>query len=164
MSDPQIDVEVDSGIDQIAINYDSPIDIISIDSVDGIDQITLDLQSEIDSIDVNFSQDIDIITVEEAVPNIQVIEIGTVFSAVGSVNSLSGDVVLTYIVTLTYVSPVSGVYTYTVTHNLGYENPIVMVYNTDNETVIVEHDAIDSNTIEIRSQSNMNNFKVVVQR
>jgi hypothetical protein len=164
MSDPQIDVEVDSGIDQIAINYDSPIDIISIDSVDGIDNIVLDIPSDISSIDVNFSQDVDIIVLEEAVPNIQVIEIGTVFSAVSTVNGLSDNVVLTYITTLSYVSPSSGVYVYTVTHNLGYENPIIMVYNTDNETVIVEHDAIDANTIEIRSLSNMNNFKVVVQR
>lgn len=122
MSDPEIDIEISTGIDQIAISSD------------------------------------------DSLGNIQVIEVNTQFSAVTSVNSLVGDVNLTYLETLSYLSPVNGVYTYTVTHNLEYDNPIVMVYNTDNEAVIVEHDAIDLNTVEIISLSNMNNFKVVIQR
>lgn len=164
MSDPQIDVEIDSGIDQIAISYDVGITELSLDNVDLVNQITLDVQSDIDSINVNVSSDVDQITIENVDEAVQVIEVSTIFSAVSSVNGLSGDVVLTYEETLSYVSPVSGIYSYTITHNLGYENVIPIVYNIDNETVIVEHDAIDLNTIIIKSMSNMNNFKVVVQR
>ena len=164
MSDPQIDIEVDSGIDQIAISYDTALTQLTLDSVDTVGQITLDVQSDVDSINVNVDSGVDQITVENVDDPVQVIEISTIFSAVSSVNGLSGDVVLSYEETLTYVSPASGIYSYTVTHNLGYENVIPMVYNIDNETVVVEHDAIDSNTIVIKSMSNMNNFKVVVQR
>jgi len=164
MSDPQIDVEVDSGIDQIAISYDTALTQLTLENVDLVNQIALDVQSDIDSIDVNVDLGVDQITVENVDAPVQVIEVSTIFSAVSSVNGLTGDVVMTYIETLSYTSPVNGIYSYTITHNLGYENVIPVVYNIDNETVIVEHDAIDSNTIVIKSMSNMNNFKVVVQR
>lgn len=164
MSDPQIDVEVDSGIDQISISYDVGITELSLDSVDTVNQIVIDLQSEIDSINVTVDSGVDQISVESVDEPIQVIEVSTIFSAVSSVNILSGDVVLTYEETLSYVSPSGGVYEYTISHNLGYENVVPVVYNTNNETVIVEHDAIDVNTMIIKSMSNMNNFKVVVQR
>jgi len=131
VSDPQIDVEVFTGIDQISVDMSDPV-------------------TQIELSDIS--------------TNIQVVEISTSFSAVESVNQLSGDITLTYVEVLTYVSPSGGIYTYTINHNLNYETPIVMVYNTDNESVIVDHDVIDTNTIEVRSLSNMNNFRVVVQR
>lgn len=164
MSDPQIDVEVDSGIDQISISYDTGPTQLSIDNIDSVDQIVVDIQSEVDSINVTVDSGVEQITVENIDEPIQVIEVSTIFSAVSSVNVLSGDVVLTYQETLSYVSPSGGIYEYTISHNLGYENVVPVVYNTNNETVIVEHDAVDVNTIIIKSMSNMNNFKVVVQR
>lgn len=187
MSDP-IDVEVDSGIDQITIDYDSDInqiivttdpnsgvgeisigydgavDEIQVTPSQNIQQILVDIGSDVDQIDVTVNNEVDQINIEDVASAIQVVEVSTIFSSVSSVNSLTGDVVLSYIETLSYVSPVGGIYTYTISHNLGYENPLVMVYNTDNETVEAEHDAINVNTIAIKSLSNMNNFKVVVQR
>jgi|LakMenEpi03Aug12_release.lakeMendotaPanAssembly.Ray.scaffolds.fasta_scaffold624650_2 hypothetical protein len=164
MSDPQIDVEVLTGVDQISIDYTSPIDNVDISTELNLSSLVVDIDNSVDQIYVTLNDEVSQIEVEDSSSNIQVIEIGTVFSAVGSVNGLSGDVVLTYVQSLTYVSPVGGVYTYTINHNLGYESPIIMVYNTDNESVMVDQDIIDNNTVEIRSLSNMNNFKVVVQR
>lgn len=119
----------------------------------GIDQITLDIASYQDAI-----------TLEQIIPDIQVIEITTGISGVSAVNGLTGNARLTYETTLSYISPVNGIYEYPIAHELGYENIVLVVYNTDNEAVMVEYDCIDANNVTVKSLSNMNNFKVVVQR
>lgn len=127
--------------------------------------VTVQVVDTIDSIAINYDNQITSIALTEVIPQIQLIQtdIGGQPNII-TVNGLVGVVTLTHTATLTYVAPSSGVYTYTVTHNLGHSTPVVVVYNGQNEEIVADVTIVDQNTVTIKSASDMTGFKVVIQR
>lgn len=126
--------------------------------------VTVQVVDGIDTISLNYENLVTSMTVTEVMPQIQVIQVDADADAIESVNDLIGVVKLTYKQSLTYVGQSNGIYTYSVTHNLDYDAPMVMVYNDENDVVVTEIEVVDNNTVNIVSTSNLNGFKVVVQR
>lgn len=127
--------------------------------------VTVTVSNSVDTISVEYSNAPTVITVEETARQIEVIQLESGFNnLVYSVNDLQGVVNLTYSASLGSVSPVSGVYTYTASHNLNYAYPMVSVYNSNNELVSPEIVIINSNTVRIESLVDLNSYRVVVQR
>jgi len=162
-----VTVEVRSTVDTIAIDYPSVINFISVNEVSiDPDTIVVSQVSAVDTIAINYSSAVTSIVLEEVSPQVQLIEImpGAGLSPVNYVNNLIGNVVLTYTAVLTYVNQSNGIYTYPISHNLHYDYPIVMVYNSSNELVDVSILTVDEDNLSLQSTSNMNGYRVVVQR
>ena len=166
MSTIDVTVQVVDGVDQISVSYEDSISSMIVSEISNeIDTIQVSNFDLVDSISIDYNNLVSSITVTEVIPQIQVIQIDSGNdNLVHSVNDLIGAVTLTYKETLSYVSQSGGYYTYNVEHNLGYDVPMVMVYNDTNDLVEVDVDIIDENNVSVISTSNLNNFKVVVQR
>ena len=162
-----VTVQVASTVDTITLDYASVVNFISVNQV-SIDPDTLVVSqiSDVDTIAIDYSNAITSIVLEEVSPAVRSIEImpGAGLSPVNYVNNLIGNVVLTYTALLTYVNQSNGVYTYPISHNLHYEYPIVMVYNSSNELVDVSILTVDEDNLNLQSTSNMNGYRVVVKR
>ena len=127
--------------------------------------VTVTVSNSVDTIAVQYSNSPSVITIQETTRDIEVIELESGFNnLVYSVNDLQGVVSLTYSASLGTVTPDTGVYTYTASHNLSYSYPMVMVYNTNNELVLPQIDIINSNVVRIKSLIDLNSYRVVVQR
>jgi hypothetical protein len=162
-----VTVQVASTVDTITLDYASVVNFISVNQVSiDPDTITISQISDVDTIAIDYSNAITSIVLEEVSPAVRSIEImpGAGLSPVNYVNNLIGNVVLTYTALLTYVNQSDGVYTYPISHNLHYEYPIVMVYNSSNELVDVSILTVDEDNLNLQSTSNMNGYRVVVQR
>jgi hypothetical protein len=162
-----VTVEVTNTVDTITIDYASAINFISVNEVSiDPDTIVISQVSPVDTIAINYSNAVTSIVLEEVSPQVQLIEImpGAGLSPVNYVNNLIGNVVLTYTAVLTYVNQSNGIYTYPINHNLHYDYPIVMVYNSSNELVDVSILTVDEDNLNLQSTSNMNGYRVVVQR
>jgi len=162
-----VTVQILSSVDTISLDYGSIVNSISVNEVSlSPNIITVSELNDIDTITVDYSNPITSIVLEEVSPQVQLIEVmpGVGLSPVNYVNNLIGNVVLTYTASLTYTPPSSGIYTYPVNHNLHYESPLVMVYNSSNELIDVSVLIIDSDNLNLQSTANMNGYKVVVQR
>jgi hypothetical protein len=162
-----VTVEVRNTVDTIAIDYPSVIDFISVNEVSiNPNVISVSQVSDIDTIAINYSNAVTSIVLEEVSPAVRSIEImpGAGLSPVNYVNNLIGNVILTYTALLTYVNQSNGIYTYPISHNLHYDYPIVMVYNSSNELVDVSILTVDEDNLNLQSTSNMNGYRVVVQR
>ena len=141
------------------------IDTINVEILDDISEITvLTLDSTVTSINIDVVNDIDTVTVFEANPAITTIEIEKNYHPVLEVDGLVGIITLSYRETLPTVTASSGIYSYTVNHDLDEELVSVMLYNSSNELVIPEFTIVDSNNVQIESLINISNYKVVVQR
>ena len=126
--------------------------------------VTVNVANGVQAITVDFSDTPTNITIQETTRQLELIEIESGFNnLVYSVNDLQNAVVLTYSASLESVSPSSGVYTYTASHNLAYSYPMVMVYNTSNELVLPQIDILSSNVVRIKSLTDLNSYRVVVQ-
>ena len=119
-----------------------------------IDNITIQYDNTIESIELN---DIDKIT------NI-ILAVGSDAQSVYSVNNLTGAVTLTYTETLSSISSASGVYSYTINHNLNNESVISSIYDSSNKQVLADCSILGYNSIKIDSFKNLNGYKVVVQK
>jgi len=162
-----VTVQVTSTVDTITLDYGSVVNSISVNEVSiDPDTIAISQISDVDTIVIDYSNAITSIVLEEVSPAVRSIEImpGAGLSPVNYVNNLIGNVVLTYTAVLTYVNQSDGVYTYPISHNLHYEYPIVMVYNSSNELVDVSILTVDEDNLNLQSTSNMNGYRVVVQR
>jgi 2-phospho-L-lactate transferase/gluconeogenesis factor (CofD/UPF0052 family) len=162
-----VTVEVASTVDTITLDYASVVNFISVNQVSiDPDTIAISQISDVDTIVIDYSNAITSIVLEEVSPAVRSIEImpGAGLSPVNYVNNLIGNVVLTYTALLTYVNQSNGVYTYPINHNLHYDYPIVMVYNSSNELVDVSILTVDEDNLNLQSTSNMNGYRVVVQR
>ena len=162
-----VTVEVTNTVDTITLDYASVVNFISVNQVSiDPDTIAISQISDVDTIAIDYSNAITSIVLEEVSPTVRSIEImpGAGLSPVNYVNNLIGNVVLTYTALLTYVNQSNGVYTYPISHNLHYEYPIVMVYNSSNELVDVSILTVDEDNLNLQSTSNMNGYRVVVQR
>lgn len=126
--------------------------------------VTVNVETGVQAITVNYADSPTNITIEETVRDIEVIQIDNGFNLVYSVNGLQGLVDLTYSASLGSVTPTSGVYTYTASHNLNYAYPIVSVYNTSNELVAPQIELVNGNVVRIKSLVDLNSYRVVVQR
>lgn len=118
------------------------------------DRITLEYINSIDNIEIDYSQDI---------TNIE-LSIGQNVQTVYSVNNLYGDILLTASTTLSSISPVLGIYSYTFNHNLSTSVPIVSIYNSNNKLVITDVEIVNENSVKIDSLIDLNQYKVVVQK
>ena len=162
-----VTVQVTSTVDTITLDYGSVVNFISVNEVSiNPNMITISQISDVDTIAIDYSNAITSIVLEEVSPAVRSIEImpGAGLSPVNYVNNLIGNVVLTYTALLTYVNQSGGIYTYPINHNLNYEYPIVMVYNSSNELVDVSILTLDEDNLNLQSTSNMNGYRVVVQR
>jgi hypothetical protein len=162
-----VTVEVTNTVDTITLDYASVVNFISVNQISiDPDTIAISQISDVDTIAIDYSNAITSIVLEEVSPAVRSIEImpGAGLSPVNYVNNLIGNVVLTYTALLTYVNQSNGVYTYPISHNLHYEYPIVMVYNSSNELVDVSILTVDEDNLNLQSTSNMNGYRVVVQR
>jgi len=127
--------------------------------------VTVNVATGVQAVTVDFSDTPTNITIEETTRQLELIELESGFNnLVYSVNDLQNAVVLTYTSSIGTVSPVSGVYTYTINHNLGYSYPMVIVYNDSNQLIEPEIVLVNSNSIQIKSLIDLNNYRVVVQR
>lgn len=117
----------------------------------------------VDTIVLDYDTGITSIMVTEVIPQIQVIEVDTTPVEVTSVNGLNGAVKLTHVETLTYSAPVSGIYSYSISHGLNHLSPMVVVYNDDNEEIIVDVSVTSVNVVTVSSRWEMTGFKVVIQ-
>jgi len=162
-----VTVQVASTVDTITLDYASVVNFISVNQISiDPDTIAISQISDVDTIVIDYSNAITSIVLEEVSPAVRSIEImpGAGLSPVNYVNNLIGNVVLTYTALLTYVNQSNGVYTYPINHNLHYDYPIVMVYNSSNELVDVSILTVDEDNLNLQSTSNMNGYRVVVQR
>lgn len=123
------------------------------------------MSNEIDNIIIQYDNAIEAINVEyvNEIDNI-ILTLGADTQSVFSVNNLTGNVILTASVTLSLISPVSGIYSYTFNHNLGTSIPNVSIYNLENKLVIADIEVIDSNSVTINSVIDLEGYKVVVQK
>jgi len=125
--------------------------------------VTVEVINAIDSIEIQYTNSIDNITLSEVRPQINVIELQTAFAPLQSVNGYIGNPYFTASSLLGAVSPVGGIYTYSISHNLRHENPLVMLYNASNEIVSAEISASASDTVFVKSLIDLNGYKVVMQ-
>ena len=126
--------------------------------------ITVQLIDPIQQISVDVLNTVQEVVIDRVSDEIRTIDLGAGFqNLVTSVNSRVGAVVLSYSTTLSSASPVSGVYSYTINHNLNSSNILAMVYNDSNQLVMTEISIINSNSISISSLVDLSNYKVVVQ-
>ena len=127
--------------------------------------VTVNVQTGVQAITIDYSNALTNISIEETSRQVEVIELESGFNnLVYSVNGLQEAVVLTYSASMASVSSSSGVYTYTINHNLNYAYPIASVYNTSNELVFPDIELVNSNSIRIKSLVDLSSYKVVVQR
>lgn len=127
--------------------------------------VTVNVSSGVQAITVDFNTTPTNITIQEISRDIEIIEVESSFSnLVYSVNDLQGVISLTHSASLGSATPVSGLYTYTASHNLNYQYPLVMVYNNNGQLVAPEIELVDSNVIRIKSLVDLNSYRVVVQR
>lgn len=125
--------------------------------------VVVEMADTIDSIAIEYINSVDTIVVSAPELPFSAIDIQRCFAPLLSVNGYTGDPYFTASTTLGVVSPVSGVYSYNFTHGLHYANPVVMLYNSNNETVSGMVTASGSETVNIKSLIDLNGYKVVVQ-
>lgn len=130
-----------------------------------VDSLSLNLPIDVNNISINYENTIDSIDVEyvNEITDI-VLALGSGVQTVFSVNNLTGDINLTASALLPSISASAGIYTYTVNHNLGYLLPLVGVYNINNELVFSDIEALNTNSVKIKSVIDLNGYKVVIQR
>jgi hypothetical protein len=125
--------------------------------------VTVQVLNTIDNINIQYDNSVTQITLTEVIPSISVIEVGTTFAPLLSVNGYVGDPFFTASTTLGTVTPTNGVYSYNFSHNLHYANPLVMLYNSSNEVVNAQISASGSETVIVKALQDLNGYKVVVQ-
>ena len=119
-----------------------------------IENIVIQYENAVEAINVEYTNEIDTI----------VLTLGADAQSVFSVNGLAGNVNLTDTQTLSSISSSAGLYSYTVNHNLGYNPPIVSLYDTNNKLVFSDVEVLNSNSVRIKSVIDLNGYKVVIQR
>lgn len=121
--------------------------------------------SEVDNIVIEYDNQITDIEIEyiNEVTDL-VLTIGADAQSVFTVNSLTGNVNLTSLGTLSAGTNVGGVYSHNYNHSLDYNYPVVSVYNSSNQLVISDVEIVDSNNVTIKSAIDLSGYKVVVQR
>lgn len=143
-----------SDVDSIEIIKYNALDSLSLNVQEDISNISIDYQSNVNSIAVAYDNEIENIT----------LSLGSDIQSVYSVNTLVGNVNLTYTDTLLSGTASGGIYSHNVTHNLNYSSPIVAVYDTYNRLVIADISIMDTNSVTIKAAINLLGYKVVVQR
>ena len=126
---------------------------IEIEYIDPVTNISID----------EINADIDHILIEEVTPGITNIDVFKDVSLIFSVNGYTGNVILTYSEVLSSIVSSSGVYNYSITHNLNSLTPIIAVYDTSSKQVYANIDIINSNLINVDSLLDLTGYKVVVQ-
>lgn len=130
-----------------------------------IDSISLNIPDNITNIAINYENNINDINVEyiNEIENI-ILTLGQDSQTIFSVNNLFGDVNLTTFEVISSVSASSGIYSYTINHNLDYSPPIIAIYDINNESVFADVKVLNSNSVKINSVVDLNGYKVVIQR
>lgn len=118
-----------------------------------IDNITVSITDSVDNIDINYVTQVDNIT----------LNLGT-GAFVDSVNGLIGNVNLTSASTLVLTYTASGTYNHVFYHNLNYQNPIINIFNLNNELVFSDISFDSSTHATIKSLQDLTGYKVVAQR
>lgn len=126
---------------------------IEIEYIDPVTNISID----------EINADIDHILIEEVTPGITNIDVFKDVSLIFSVNGYTGNVILSYSEVLSSIASSSGVYSYSISHDLNSLNPIVSLYDTSSQQVYANIGIINSNLINVDSLLNLNGYKVVVQ-
>lgn len=123
------------------------------------------MSNEIDNIQVQYINQVDNVLLEydTTITNIE-LAIGGFSQNVVSVNGLFGNVRLTASATLDSTSPSAGIYSYRVTHDLGYNHVLTSLYDTNDNLVFGEVKVLDSASVTIKSLIDLTNYKVVIQR
>ena len=123
------------------------------------------MSNEIDNIQVEYINQVDNVLLEydTTITNIE-LAIGGFSQNVVSVNGLFGNVRLTASATLESTSPSAGIYSYLVTHDLGYNYVLTSLYDTNSNLVFGEVKILDSASVTINSLIDLTDYKVVIQR
>lgn len=129
-----------------------------------IDNITVSVEDSIDNISVSVTDEIESLNIDviTSIDNIN-LSLGT-FAFVDSVNGLIGNINLTSASILNLTSTASGIYNHVFYHNLNYQNPIINIFNLNNELIFsdISFDSVSHATI--KSLQDLTGYKVVAQR
>jgi hypothetical protein len=123
-----------------------------------IDNISITYSDTVDNIDINYLSTVDNITLSLGSA------VASSGGAVDSVNSLTGEVVLTASATLSLTTSSSGYYEHTFTHNLNYQYVDVSLYDAGDRQVIADIFYLDPNYVNIRAAIDLTGYKAVAQR
>lgn len=123
------------------------------------------MSNEIDNITIQYDNAVDGInlTYDTTITNIE-LALGGFSQNVVSVNGMFGNINLTASATLGSVSPVSGIYTYIVNHNIGYDYVLTDIYDTSNNLVFGDVQVLNSASVTISSAVDLAGYKVIIQR